>query len=311
MLRPFHPLDFLALDAMLGAFQTEVPEVGNLRDAVFASPDRLWVWPGEGGLRGFAFLPGDAIRVLTALYTKDPADRQALLDAAIAPLQLSSDVAALMAPERLGEVSLAEGLATLGFQRIERIDMVQELSRVPPAPVEVPEPFRLCDWDPARDPEAAVLLSRSNQGTIDGLFLCFPDLPDPAACLKRLSAIREGQFGEFLPDVSGMVLEGDRLVGLLLATRSGPKEVFLYELALRKEVQNRGLAPVLIRRLQEATRARGLEGIRFMWCDFNRSVRKLFPPASIMAESRDAWWVWRSEAYRASRRKAAEAPAGS
>ena len=309
MLRPFHPLDFLALDAMLEAFAAEAPEVEGLRDAVYAAPERLLVWPDPEGLRGFAFLPGDAVRVLTGLYARRAEDRAEILEAAIAPLQ-ASEAAALMAPERFGEAALAEGLETRGFQRIVRIDMVQEVARVPAAPVHVPPPFRLVDWDLAREREAAELLSASNQGTIDGLFLCFPALATVEACLARLEAIRGGLFGDFLPEVSGMVLAGERLVGLLLATRSGPDEVFLYELALSRDVQGQGLAPVLIRRLQEGTRARGLGGIRFMWCDFNRAVRKLFPPETIVTETRDPWWIWRSEAYRSLRSKRGSVPIG-
>ena len=309
MLRPFHPLDFLAVEAMLEAFAAEAPEVEGIRDAVFSAPERLWVWPGPEGLRGFVFLPGDAVRVVTALYARDAGERDVLLEAAIALVQ-ASDAMALLAPERLGTVDLAEGLQGRGFQSIQRIDMLQEVARVPAAPVVMPSPFRLVDWDAAREPDAAALLSASNQGTIDGLFLCFPELPTPEACLGRLAAIREGQFGEFLPGVSAMVLDGDRLVGLLLATRSGPDEVFLYELALSRDVQGQGLAPVLIRRLQEATRARGLGGIRFMWCDFNRAVRKLFPPETIVTETRDPWWVWRSEAYRCLRSKRGSVPIG-
>jgi GNAT superfamily N-acetyltransferase len=181
---------------------------------------------------------------------------------------------------------------------------------VPPAPLDVPEPFRLIDWDAERDAEAASLLSASNQGTIDGLFLCLPELPTREACLARLASIREGHFGDFLPDVSAMVLEGERIVGLLLATRSGPDEVFLYELALGRDVQGRGLAPMLIRRLQEASRARGLKGIRFMWCDRNRAVRKLFPPETIVTETREPWWIWRSEAYLLLRPKRGSLPIG-
>ena len=296
-------MDFLNVEAMVAAFSEEAPEVLGLREAVFSVPECLQIWTGPEGARGFVFTPGGAIRFLNGLYAREPEEREALLEAAIAPLQ-SSETFAVMAPERFGDVLLAPVLQRHGFQHIERIDMVQEVARVPAAPLDVPEPFELVDWDARREPEAAALLSASNQGTIDGLFLCFPELPTPEACLARLEAIREGQFGVFLPGVSAMVLEGDRLVGLLLATQSGPNEVFLYELALSREVQGSGLAPMLIRRLQQETRALGLGGIRFMWCDFNRAVRKLFPPETIISETRDPWWIWRSEAYRALRRKA-------
>lgn len=302
-------MDFLAVEAMVRAFSEQAPEVEGLQEAVFSSPDRLQLWTGPEGPRGFAFTPGRDVRVLTGLYAREDAEREALLDAAIASL-FASDALAVMAPERFGDVELAPALRRHGFERIARIDMVQEVARVPAAPVEVPEPFRLVDWDARRDPEAAALLSASNQGTIDGLFLCFPELPAPEACLARLGAIRDGQFGAFLPGVSAMVLDGDTLVGLLLATRSGPDEVFLYELALSREAQGRGLAPMLIRRLQETTRARGLGGIRFMWCDRNRAVRKLFPPETIITETRDAWWIWRSEAYRLLRPKRGSVPIG-
>lgn len=303
MLRPFNPLDFLAVETMLADFSVEAPEVLGLRDAVFSATERLQIWASAGGPRGFAFLPGHEVRILAGLYAKDPLEREALLEAAIAPHQ-ASETLALMAPERFGEALLAPTLQRHGFQRLERIDMLQELSRVPPAPLDVPEPFRLIDWNAERDAEAAGLLAASNQGTTDGLFLCFPELPTPEACLARVTAIRDGLFGEFLPDVSAMVLDGERIVGLLLATRSGPDEVFLYELALSRDVQGRGLAPMLIRRLQETSRVRGLQGIRFMWCDRNRAVRKLFPPETIVTETREPWWIWRSEAYRAARRKA-------
>lgn len=309
MLRAFSPLDFLNVETMVAAFAEEAPEVSNLRDAVFSAPERLQIWTGPEGPKGFVFTPGSAIRILNGLYAKDAAEREALLEAAIAPLQ-ASETFAVMAPERFGEAMLGPTLQRHGFQRIERIDMVQEVARVPAAALDVPAPFRLVDWDARREPEAAALLASSNQGTIDGLFLCFPELPGPEACLARLEAIRDGQFGGFLPGVSAMVLEGEQLVGLLLATRSGPDEVFLYELALSREVQGHGLAPMLIRRLQIETRALGLGGIRFMWCDFNRAVRKLFPPETIVSETRDAWWIWRSEAYRLLRPKRGSVPIG-
>ncbi len=309
MLRAFHPLDFLAVETLLAEFAAEAPEVVGLRDAVFATPEHLRIWAMPQGPRGFAFLPGQEVRILGGLYARDPQAREALLEAAIAPLQAAGTLA-LMAPERFGEAVLAPGLKRHGFQRIERIDMVQELCRVPPAPLDVPEPFRLIDWDPARDPEAASLLSASTQGTIDGLFLCFPELPTPEACMTRLAEIREGRFGTFLPDVSAMVLDGERLVGVLIATLSAPDEVFLYELALSRDVQGGGLAPMLIRRLQERTRARACSGIRFMWCDLNRAVRKLFPPETIVTETREPWWIWRSEAYRGLRPKRGSVPIG-
>lgn len=302
-------MDFLAVEAMVAAFSEQAPEVDGLYHAIFGAPERLQLWAGPGGPRGFVFTPGRDVRVLTGFYVREPAEREAMLEAAIASL-LDSDALAVMAPERFGEVMLGPDLQRHGFQRIERIDMVQEIARVPEAPLEVPEPFRLIDWDASRDPEAAALLSATNQGTIDGLFLCFPDLPEPEACLARLEAIRGGQFGAFLPEVSAMILEGDRLVGLLLATLGAPGEVFLYELALSRDVQGRGLAPMLIRRLQETSRERGHTGIRFMWCDRNRAVRKLFPPETIVTETRDAWWIWRSEAYRTSRRKPGSVPIG-
>lgn len=285
---------------MLQAFGLEAPEVTGLRDAAFAVPDRLLVWAEPDGLEGFVFLPGAEIRTLGALYSRDPERREELLEEAIAPLQAAGTLA-LMAPERFGEADLASGLSRMGFQRIERIDMLQEIRRVPPEPLGLPEGFCLVDWDMVRDAEAASLLSAGNQGTIDGLFLCFPEPPTSEACLARLKAIEDGHFGAFLPDVSAMILDGERLVGLLIATQSGPDEVFLYELALERSVQGRGLAPVLIRRLQEASRRRGLAGIRFMWCDFNRAVRRLFPPETIIAETRDPWWIWRSERYRSRR----------
>jgi len=309
VLRAFTPLDFLAVEAMISAFSEQTPEVDGLYHAVFAAPERLQLWTGPDGPRGFVFAPGRDVRVLTGFYANEPEERLAMLEAAIASL-LDSDALAVMAPERFGDVTLGSDLQRHGFQRIERIDMVQEIARVPEAPVDVPEPFRLIDWDASRDPEAAALLSASNQGTIDGLFLCFPDLPEPEACLARLEAIRGGQFGAFLPEVSAMVLEGDRLVGLLLATLGAPGEVFLYELALSREVQRRGLAPMLIRRLQETSRVRGHTGIRFMWCDRNRAVRKLFPPETIISETRDPWWIWRSEAYRLLRPKRGSVPIG-
>ena len=309
MLRAFSPLDFLTVEAMVAAFSEQAPEVSSLREAVFSAPERLQIWTGSEGTRGFVFAPGGAIRILSALYARELAEREALLEEAIAAL-LSPETLAVMAPERFGDTLLSPVLQRHGFQRIERIDMIQELSRVPTAALDVPEPFRLVDWDARREPEAAALLSASNQGTIDGLFLCFPELPSPEACLARLEAIRAGQFGAFLPGVSAMVLDGDRLVGLLLATQSGPDEVFLYELALGREVQGQGLAPVLIRRLQEEARARRLGGIRFMWCDFNRAVRKLFPPETILTETRDPWWIWRSEAYRSLRPKRGSVPIG-
>lgn len=294
---------------MVSAFSLEAPEVLGLREAVFSAPEHLQIWSGPGGPRGFVFLPGQDVRILHALYARDPSERPALLVAALDALQ-ASEAKAVMAPEGFGGESLAPVLESRGFQRIARIDMLQEVARVPAAPVACPSPFRLVDWDAAREEEAARLLATSNQGTIDGLFLCFPELPTPEACLARLRALRDGQFGGFLPEVSGMVLEGDRLVGLLLATQSAEDEVFLYELALSREVQGHGLAPVLIRRLQEATRARGLGGIRFMWCDFNRAVRKLFPPETIVSETRDAWWIWRSAAYRGLRPKGGSVPIG-
>lgn len=309
MLRPFQPLDFLPLEGLLAAFSVEAPEVQALRDAVYAAPDRLLVWPQPGGLGGFAFLPGRDVRVLAALYAPEAERRDELLEAAIAPLQ-DSEAMAVMAPERFGEAMLAPTLKRLGFQRIERIDMLQDLTRVPAASVEAPPPFRLIDWNPERAPEAARLLSAGNMGTIDGLFLCFPELPTPEACLARLGALAGGAFGTFLPEVSAMILEGERLSGLLIATESAPGEVFLYELALERGVQGQGLAPLLIRRLQETSRARSARGIRFMWCDFNRAVRRLFPPASICAETREPWWIWRSAAYRDLRSKRGSVPIG-
>ncbi|GEM_PF-3263030 len=296
MLRPFHPLDFLALEAMLASFASEAPEVLGVTDAVFADLDSLKVWATPEGLRGFAFLPGEEIRYLGGLHARTPALRDEVLSAAIAPLQASGSLA-LMAPECFGPSSLAIPLQLLGFQRIERIDMVQEVARVPVEPLGVPEGFRLVDWDSHRDQAAASLLSAGTRGTVDGLFLCFPELPSPEACLARLEAIREGLFGDFLPDVSAMILRDDVLVGLLLVTRSGPDELFLYELALSREVQGGGLAPLLIRRIQEGARRHGLAGIRFMWCDLNRAVRKLFPRETIVTETREPWWIWRSEGY--------------
>lgn len=302
MLRPFHPMDFLALDTMLASFVREAPEVSGLPDAVFAALDRVQIWPTPAGPAGFAFWPGTEVRYLGGFYVRDSGLRLEVLEASISALQ-ASGAHALMAPERFGETLLAPALERTGFQRIERIDMVQEQARVPAAPLDVPAPYRLIDWESAYEPVAAHLLSESTLGTVDGLFLCFPDLPTPEACRARLQEIRSGRFGGFLPDVSAMVLDGDRLVGVLLATRSGPDEVFLYELALDREAQGRGLAPLLIRRIQAGARAHGLGGIRFMWCDLNRAVRKLFPVETIVTETREPWWIWRSEAYRSLRPK--------
>lgn len=301
-LRAFSPTDFLALDRLFTAFSQEAPEITGLMEAALGSPEGLRLLPGESKLAGFAFLPGAEVRILCALHAQEATRRDSLLRDALEP-HLHDGTLALMAPERFGTHSMAATLAELGFQRLERVDMIQDQARVRSEPLQVPDGLRLIDWDDARAAEAAGLLSASNMGGIDGLFLCFPHAPSPEACLRQLNAITEGAYGEFLPDVSAMLLSGNRLVGLLLATLAGPDEIFLYELTLAREVQGQGLAGIFIRRIQEGARQKGVPRIRFMWCDRNRAVRRLFPPETIALETREPWWVWLSGGYRLLRRK--------
>lgn len=297
MLRAFHPFDLLGLEDLVARFTAEAPAFHGLQDALFAAPERILVSATDGNPDGFIFLPGDAIRTLGGLYATEHAKREALLRETIIPLQASGTLA-LMAPDHLGHFHLGPVLQDLGFMKIERLDMVQDQSRVVPAPLDVPEGFCLIDWDASRLHEAARLLASTNQGTIDGLFLCHPDAPSPEACLARLKTLEAGDFGPFLPDVSAMILQEMELVGLLLVTQSGPDEAFLFELTLSRDVQGQGLAPLLIRRIQEKTRSRGLRRVRFMWCERNRAVRRLFPPETIGEARREPWWIWLSEAYR-------------
>lgn len=308
-LRAFSPTDILALERLVTAFSQEASEVTGLMDAALGCPEGLLLMPGDSRLEGFAFLPGAEIRILCALYAQEATRRDALLRDAVTP-HLHDGTLAVMAPERFGPHSMAAALADLGFQRLERVDMVQDQARVRPEPLGVPDGLRLIDWDSARATDAAGLLSASNMGGIDGLFLCFPHAPSLDACRDRLSAITAGAFGEFLPDVSAMILAGDRLVGLLLATMAGPDEIFLYELTLAREVQGQGLASLFIRRIQEGARRKGVSRIRFMWCDRNRAVRRLFPPETIAEETREPWWVWMSDRYVLRRRNRASVSTG-
>lgn len=296
MIRPYGPADFLSLVELFERAIEEQPDLSFLPGALAAHPGGFLLWQAGESLAGFLFLLGDEIRSLAACYLLPEFrnEEASFLQACFGSL---SGVALAML--------VSEGIASFdwkGFEAVERLELVQDLARVSLLPPELPPDFLLLSWEDRFLPEVARLLSLESRGTLEGLFLCFPEVASEAACRDLLEKLVEGRKGPFLPGASGVLLAGEEVVGATLMFESAPGEAMLWELVLERKHQAQGLAPMLIRFLQAGVREAGLGRIRFAYCGKNRAVRRLFADETIVERARETMWVWRSDRYRAQRR---------
>ncbi|HBN09832.1 MAG TPA: hypothetical protein DD435_14675 [Cyanobacteria bacterium UBA8530] len=305
MIRPYREDDFWDLASLIERALEEYPAWSFLPGAPTNHPRGFRIWEAGDEIAGFLFLLGEEYKVLGGLYL-EPGRRQELdsmLNEAFQPLFGDPENLALTACAEMGGFSLVPALSSLGFDLVERLELVQEREKTFFRKPSLPSDYRLIPWEPRFFDAAVALLEKSNRGTLEGLFLCFPSLATLENCRKLLQGILEGDFGPFLSDATGLLFDdADHLVGLSLMVQSNEGEALLYEIALERGYQGKGLAPCLIAHLQEASWKRGLDRIRFDYCGGNRAVRWLFGQDEVQVGRKEEILVWRSPRYRAMRK---------
>lgn len=299
--------EFLALADLAGKAQEEVPAWGFLTVAIVSQMEKFLLWKAGNKIAGFLYALGGPIYSIAAFYLLPEyrQDTMAFLQAACDVWKSRPGSLAILIPETLGGLSVE--LQNIGFERLVRLEMVQALELHEWREIELPEGYRLESWRPEFMPQAASLLARESRGTREGLFLCFPEPATDEACQNLLHRLTAGEMGPFLNDATGVLLKANEVVGVALMFSPSEEESMLWELAIAREHQSKGLAPALISHLQWGTRNAGLKRIRFVYCERNRAIRRLFAPRTIVSELREPLWLWLSDNY-LSQRKSLRSP---
>lgn len=200
-------------------------------------------------------------------------------------------------------------LEPLGFRGFERRTFVQAVQRAYLQPMP-PTHLSLTPWEPRFTAPVAALLAEANAGTLDGLFLTMPLLPTPAACEQTLTRLLEGGEGQFLPWASVVALDGEKLVGVLLAVETGDRQATLFEIAITPEARGQNLSRRLVQAYQRAIIARGYTELQFLTTSENPQVHRLFLPEEIIRQetNRGAYWLRARESSAAASAEAASTP---
>jgi ribosomal protein S18 acetylase RimI-like enzyme len=183
----------------------------------------------------------------------------------------------------------ADRLAHRGVRPYELVTSVQEVARVPAAPVA----SGIRPWRPEDADEVAPLLVAANAGTLAGLFLTYPAAPTPAAYAGALARLLAGEEGAFMPEASHVALVDGRIASVLLAVRRGPTTGCLYELATHPAARGRGLGRQLVEAMQASLRELGLPHLSFITTADNAPLHRLYLPETIIERSttRGGYWL--------------------
>ena len=147
---------------------------------------------------------------------------------------------------------------------------------------------RIVPWE-KRFAAEVVAIAREQAHTLDGWFLTLPAPPTAAACESAMAAGLE----RLIPEASFAAVGGDRVLGHILATEDDSGRALLFDLAVRREAQWRGLPRRLVQSWERALLAAGRREMIFLTTDGNRPVHRLFDRAWIARaeESRGGYWL--------------------
>lgn|GEM_PF-1003024 len=149
-----------------------------------------------------------------------------------------------------------DALVAQGFVGVQRFLMCADLS-TRDWTVALPAGYALTAWDNARLDQAAQVIYRANEGSLDALLI--PELRSYESTRAIVRQTLFGQYGDFDPQASGLVITaGDELVAVTLATRRSGGEGFTAEICVSPDHRRRGLARALMHHTHGVFRAAGV-----------------------------------------------------
>lgn len=234
----------------------------------------------DGRLRGFLlFEVEDQVGELTLPWTPAPdhalTDRLAL--AAVQTIQENyPDTRHIRAERQLlaGEVEVT-GLGQAGFVCHWRRRMALELHGWRDE-AEVPGDYRVGRWQIILLDQAAEVVFRANEGTLDAVLYAQFFGDSPSQCRKGLLAILAGKYGPIHPAATLCAFRGNKLVGLNLVVDEGARLASVVEISVHPDHQRRGIGRLLMARCLQILKSENFERVELAVTHENFRALRLY-----------------------------------
>ena len=210
-------------------------------------------------------------------------------------LLMQPGVAAVLVPEEAilglpGSPAFERLPLPPGYRAYQRMAHEYDLARAPAVPRTLPDGYDLRPLEPESFARVGAMLSSVNVGSLNGVYLTFPDWPTPDRCRRLLHALHDARDGGVLGAVAW---RGEQPVAAILGMSEDDDTVLLYEIAVRLRHRPAGLSGAVLDRFKLAARDLGRRQLRFLTLAGVRGVEALFDPAEVQSRRVDRLWFGR------------------
>ncbi|MEB3299529.1 MAG: GNAT family N-acetyltransferase [Candidatus Sericytochromatia bacterium] len=183
-----------------------------------------------------------------------------------------------------------------GLRLYQRFEHDYELTGDAAEQAQLPEGYVIRPLEPEHFEQVGAMLSAVNLGSLNGVYLTFPDWPTPDRCRRLLHALHEARDGALLGAVAWFE---DRPVAAILGMSEDDQVVLLYEIAVRLRHRSLGLSGMLFESFKRRAVSLGRERLRFLTVAGVRGVENLFDLSVMRSRRVDRIWFGRRSIFAA------------
>jgi hypothetical protein len=157
-----------------------------------------------------------------------------------------------------------------------------------------PEHWLIRSWQESDLSQTIDLVVKSNTNTLGGLFLTLPQLPTANNLAQATQKIVTDRL---IPEASISVLDGDRVIGLLLCVDTSPLDLpkqsaMLMEMVVAEEARGYQLSGHLVVGMEQALIGLGYPQVEYLTTGDNAPVLKLFDQDKLSLLEEEEGWIW-------------------
>jgi len=185
--------------------------------------------------------------------------------------------------------AIRQAYLSLGFTPLERMIMSLALAgnlldgSLPPG-------YELNAWEDHYLERVAQLLQDANRDTLDAHI--YPQFRTFEETHLMVQAVRDGGAGPFVEELSGIVLHGGTLCGVIMLIRPEPDQSFVVVVAIAPAHQGKGVGRALLTRALASAWEAGIRTVDLTVTEENRPAVALYQRLGFSPKRRMTAYVW-------------------
>lgn len=179
-----------------------------------------------------------------------------------------------------------------GFAMVERKSMAYDVKPYPVMEISLPEGIRIVPWRNDLIYKVCMVMCEE-AAPVDKLV--YPLFSTYRGSLSLMTGILDDKHGIFLPDLSMVAKDGDRVAGFLISSLMVDGSVLILDIAVSKGYRHKGIATAMIGILINKAACLGKQQIVLAVTSLNTNAVKLYHKLGFRETSKFRQYVWTGE----------------